>query len=239
MAPAYSGVLADFIRWLLTNGHTGGFAAKVAGHRDWYVQDISGQPNDIRIAGNTAQLAAAAELFAAYLSDVWPEALEQFRQFASVDLIAVRDVITAGSQNEQESRILLSTLDDLIETGKVRVEGFHRGPNPRNEHAPLIGRYSGALGWPRAPMFAAYELNLGACLAEVNTFLRQQGRPEIRATPRTLLRQLREGGLLLDRNGEPLSAGMAASGDSTVTQRIGGTPMRVFRLVAAALDDPH
>jgi hypothetical protein len=237
MAPEYAGVTADFIRWLLAGGHTARFATRVAELRGYYVQGIIGEPNDIRIAGNIAQLAAAGELFAAYLSDLWPEALEQFRQFASVDLIALRDRTVTGSRDEQESKILCSALADLIESGRVQVKHCNRGPIPRDEHAPFIGGYCDSSLSQRGRVPASYGLNMSACLAEVNTFLREQGRPEIRATHKALLRQLREDGLLLDSDGQPLSAGPAAAGDSTVTQRIGGAPVRVFRLMATALDD--
>jgi hypothetical protein len=67
----YSGVMGDFIRWLLAEKRTASFAPRVDSWRQRYYSDVAGQQNDLRIACNLALLAGAFELIAEYLGDVW------------------------------------------------------------------------------------------------------------------------------------------------------------------------
>src|SRR5262249_5742447 len=67
----YSGVMADFIRWLLVNKRREVFEQRFIELRKRFYGDVAGQQNDIRVATNLALLGAAFEQFAEYLGDVW------------------------------------------------------------------------------------------------------------------------------------------------------------------------
>jgi hypothetical protein len=56
----YSGVMADFIRWLLAEGQCEEFARRFEQLQGRYYSDVAGQQNDIRIASNLALLGASS-----------------------------------------------------------------------------------------------------------------------------------------------------------------------------------
>ena len=58
----YSGVTADLVRWLLATGGLDHFARRVDQLRTHFSRGVEGQQNDMRIAGNFAQLGAAERL---------------------------------------------------------------------------------------------------------------------------------------------------------------------------------
>lgn len=120
MSEHYSGVTADFIRWLLAQGHTHTFAERVRQHRGSYHADINGQQNDSRIAGNFALLAAAGELILAYLGDVWPDAPTVASEFVQQDLVELRNQMLHEVREEQESTVFLRILSDLLLQSTLR-----------------------------------------------------------------------------------------------------------------------
>jgi hypothetical protein len=234
MSPYYAGLTADFIQWLLAGGHTARFAELVAGHRARFLADIAGRPNDIRVAGNVALFAAAGELMFGYLSEVWPEARNEFEEFISADLVALRDRVVQDSHDEQDYRILLRLLSDRLALGRVQIKGLSCAQIDK-DRVPVIGEACGIATTPGSAVGARqwYVLRMSACLAEVNQYLTEQRRPTIAATDKTLLRQLREAGLLVDEEGRPVPPG---PGTNTRRHRDGQEVYRVFRLAASALD---
>lgn len=122
MRPSYRGLTADFVRWLIAGGRTAGFVGHVERHRGRFYQDIVGRPNDARIAGNFALLAAAFEEFAVYLGDAWPGAEAEVRGYLEEDLVAARDRILGIAREQQASEIFLDTLRALLAHNKVRFQ---------------------------------------------------------------------------------------------------------------------
>jgi hypothetical protein len=181
----YSGVTADLIRWLLATGRTAGFQERVRELQDHYLADIRGQQNDFRIAGNFALLAAGFRLFAEYLGDVWPDWQAEAQQFLEEDLVAIRDHMLGEVKGQQESEIFLSTLRDLIGWGRLRIDGYSEGPHSA-DHRDTVGR--------RDLFSTDIFVSIPLALAAVQRCLRDQGRPELRLTLQTLVRQLWQDG---------------------------------------------
>jgi hypothetical protein len=147
----YSGVMADFIRWLLAEGRTEQFAARVEQHGAAYYQRIAGQQNDARIASNFARLAAAFAEFARYLADAWPTWQPEAQHFAGTILVGALDEMTEIVKCQQASAIFLETLGNLLEHGKVRVVGWYGGCDPEyTMNRPLVGKFNAAKPAPPA-----------------------------------------------------------------------------------------
>jgi hypothetical protein len=218
----YSGVMADFVRWLLSEGRLKVFTARYGELQQHYYSDIAGQQNDGRIASNLALLAASFEQFAEYLGDVWPEWREAVQAFIDKYLVEIRAEMLAEAKEQQVSEVFLRTLRELISFGYVRIDGLASQRDA--EHKPVIGRVAGMRS---GRLFGAAPERLEICtslaLAQVNSCLRQQGRPELKINESALLQQLREDGWLLDQNGEPLSDPKA---DPTFRPRIPGIGQR-------------
>ena len=217
----YSGVMADFIRWLLNEGRCDGFTQRFNELQGKFYNDVAGQQNDIRVATNLALLGAAFEKFAEYLGDVWVGWQEAVRKFVEEDLVEIRDGMLGEAKEQQASEVFLRTLGDLIRCNHVRIEGL---ANQRNaENKPLIGRVVGSRPVPGVNVMAGtnqdrLEICTSLAMAEVNSCLRQQGRSDLKVTQNALLQQLREDGRLLDQNGERLAVGS----DSTRRVRFEG-----------------
>ena len=203
----YSGVMADFIRWLLNEGRRDGFTQRFNQLQERYYNDVAGQQNDIRVATNLALLGAAFEKFAEYLGDVWDGWQEAVRKFVEEDLVAIRDGMLGEAKEQQVSEVFLRTLGDLVRCNHVRIEGRIGA-----EQMPVVGRMVGSRPVPGVTVRVGtnedrMEICTSLALAEVNTCLRQQGRSELKITERVLLQQLYEDGKLLDQKGERLASG--------------------------------
>jgi hypothetical protein len=226
----YSGVMADFIRWLLAEGQTGRFPVRFEELQQRYYGDVVGQQNDIRVATNLALLGAAFELFAEYLGDVWPGWQEAARKFIEEDLVAVRDGMLGEAKEQQASEVFLRTLGDLIRYNHVRIEEL--AGQREADHKPVIGRVVSTRPVPSTllpvgPNQDRLEICTSLALAQVNGCLRQQGRSELKITESALLQQLREDGKLLAQDGVPLAEG------AEPTRRVrleGGRQLRAFAI---------
>ena len=120
----YRGWTAAFIAHMLKNGLDEGFNGRVGHWHVEYLRRIQGKANDARIASNHACLAAALQLFAGFMKEVWPEADEAAADFAE-EYLAELVVEAAGAvEEETPARIFLDTLSDLIAFGRVRIEGI-------------------------------------------------------------------------------------------------------------------
>ncbi len=123
MSPLYRGLMADFLTWAISEAKGSAFADRVEHWQRHYYQSIRGRQNDARIAGNHALLAAAFEIFAAYMQDVWPGAAQEAEEFALIDLAEMVAVSVGSAEAEQASTIFLETLRSLLDWGRVRFEG--------------------------------------------------------------------------------------------------------------------
>jgi hypothetical protein len=238
----YSGVTGDFVRWLLAEGRTQQFAARVEHHGAAYYQRIAGQQNDARIASNFARLAAAFEEFARYLADAWPAWQLEAQRFAGTILVRALDEMTEIVKGQQASAIFLETLGNLVEHGKVRVVGWNGDCDPElKTHRPLVGKFDPLM--PQSctahakskPAFRegdVFAINLPLALEAVQESLRRRGRPELRVTEPTLLAQLAEDGKLVDAAGKPVTS---ATPKKTKAVRIEGASLRAARIPAQFL----
>jgi hypothetical protein len=227
----YSGVMADFIRWLIANNRTNVFADRVTALQQRFYADVAGQQNDSRVATNLALLGAAFEQMAEYLSDVWPDWEAETQRFIDEDLLAIRGDMLGEVKDQQASEVFLRTLAELIRFNNVRIDGLMM---QGQDAAPnlVVGRLAGVRPGPLGvPLPVQDQGRLEICtslaLAQVNACLRQQGRTELKITESALLQQLREDGKLLDQNGEPLPP------DSKPTRLLrleGARQVRVFAI---------
>jgi hypothetical protein len=247
----YPGVMADFIRHLIANNRGPAFATRVAELQARYYREVTGSDNDVRIAGNFAMLAAAFEEFADYLRDAWQGADEAKRVFVERHVPELRQATLADVSDQKASRLFLSTLAVLVQQGAVRINGHLPGGTASPGMAPLIGKTVPAdePRWQDAPTTAApavgrrapiarhedtaLEIWTSAALGQVQQALRQQGKPLLSVTEKTLLQQLREDGVLLDRNNQPLAH--EGTEDATRQLKIGETNRKAFRILHRTL----
>ena len=110
MSPLYCGLMADFLAWVILEGKGPAFANRVEHWQRHYYRLIRGRQNDARISGNHGLLAAAFEIFATYLQDVWPDAGQEAEEFALVDLAEMVSVSVGAAEAEQASTIFLESL---------------------------------------------------------------------------------------------------------------------------------
>jgi hypothetical protein len=225
----YSGVMADFIRWLIAGDRVEIFRKRFEELQKRFYGDVAGQQNDIRVATNLAQLGAAFEQFAEYLGDVWADWHEAANVFVENNLIEIRSAMLGEAKQQQASEVFLGTLAELIRLRRVGIQGSNQYSS---EHTPIVGR-SVVPRFVAGPVLTAgpnpdrFEISTSLALAEVNKCLRQQGRPDLKITGSALLQQLCEDGKLLDQNGEPLTKG------SELTHRArleDGRQQRVFTI---------
>jgi hypothetical protein len=116
----YSGVTADFVRWLLAEDRCAAFAVRFGDLQQRYYGDVAGQQNDIRVATNLALLGAAFELFAEYLGGVWEGWQEAAKKFVEEDLVTIRDAMLGEAKEQQASEVFLRTLAELVRFSHVR-----------------------------------------------------------------------------------------------------------------------
>jgi hypothetical protein len=189
--PQYSGVTADFIRYLLANGRMEAFVTRVGELKDYYFRPIAGEINDLRIGSNLALLAASFEEIARYLADVWPDYAGECTRFVEHELVAMRGVMLKELKEQEPIGVFLKILAEMIEDGEVAI--LDRG---RSESGRVIGKQL-------RPGILQVSTHLSlTCVQET---LRRQRQPALPMTPRTLLSRLRSEGKLLAPNGMPLS----------------------------------
>jgi hypothetical protein len=207
----YSGVMADFLAWLLKNGRTGDFAKQVRGYQARYYQQVHGQPNDARVAANLAVLAAAHAQFAEYLGeDAWPVWEDEVKWFGEECVPAMLSQMMVSVREQRPIEIFWNTLVDQVRCGRVRFDEYES-----HSHAPVIGKYDFATTPARkAIVWVSTEM----ALAEVQKSLRDQGRPPLPLRPQQIPELLKKEGKLLDRSGQPIPAD--AKGSVTQQRRL-------------------
>jgi hypothetical protein len=239
----YSAVMADFISWLLAEGRTQQFAARVKQHEAAYYARVAGEQNDSRIASNFGRLAAAFAEFARYLSDAWPTWHKEAQRFSGTILVRALDEMTEIVKCQQASAIFLETLGNLLEHSKVRVVKWYGDCESPEElkNRPRVGKFEAATPLP----YAAYgkpkpahqkgdifAINLPLALEAVQESLRRRARPELRVTEQTLLAMLAEDGKLVDAQGKKVTS---ATPKKTKAVRIEGASLRAVRIPAEFL----
>ena len=207
----YSGVMADFIRWLIAGARSTKFTDRVTELQRRYYSDVKGQQNDSRIATNLALLGAAFEQMAEYFGDVWGDWAVETKRFVEEDLLAIRDEMLGEVKEQQTSEIFLRTLADLIRFNHVRIDGL-RDQGQDAIHKPVIGKVAGV----RRGQFGGtvpgvdqgrLEICTSIAWMEVNRCLQSQSRSPLKGSESMLLRQLAESGKLLDASGQPMKGG--------------------------------
>jgi Domain of unknown function (DUF927) len=163
----YSGLLADYLVWLMQRNVPARFANHVHSSVSTYQALIAGQPNDMRIASNFGVLAAAYLYFAEYLSDVWPNARVRAQQFINRDLVELMQNMVQHVKAHRDIDVFWDTLQDLMDNKRVRFDSNERGQGPQ------IGKIDGA--------------NVAVCpalaLQEVQKCLKEQGRAQLALRP--------------------------------------------------------
>jgi hypothetical protein len=248
----YPGVMADFIRHVIANNRGEAFAARVRELQARYYREVTGSDNDVRVAGNFAMLAAAFEEIADYLRDVWHGVNEAKRAFVERHIPEFRQATLADVSDQKASRLFLSTLAVLVQQGAVRINGHVPGipapqgtppligktvPSdaPRSQEsqattaAPAVGRQGAAANREDT----ALEIWTSAALGQVQQALRQQGKPPIAITEKMLLQQMREDGVLLGRDNQPLAR--EGTEDATRQVKIGEVNRKAFRILYRTL----
>jgi hypothetical protein len=212
----YSGVTADFIRWLLVQDYPARYADLVRELQSRYAKDVVGQQNDQRIAGNLAQLGASFRIFAEYLSDVWPAWEAEVQRFLEEDLVTILGTMLRGARQQQESEIFLAELSELLEYRRITLDRWR----PGEDHVPQVGKQEGDI---KDNLVA---LSLRLALAEVQKSLRAQDKPLLQVTEPTLIRQLHEDGHL---------AGTEQDESASKQRRLDGAQARCVILKGTAL----
>jgi hypothetical protein len=218
--PYYRGLTADFIRWLIVEGRLAGFKANVERHRKKFFSDVSGRPNDARIAGNFALLAASFEEFALYMADAWPDSEDQARCYIEDDLMALRDRVLGIAQEQQSSEIFLETLRTLLAHNKVRFD---------HDNKASIESYSGEVIGKATSEF--YEVSIPMAMAAVQGHLRRQGRDELKVSQSNLIQQLEAAEKIVP---PPTKAG--AEGEKTRPLYLQGKKVRCVRVKRTELE---
>jgi hypothetical protein len=207
----YRGWMATFLAHVIRNDLGQQFADRVQFWHRHFHQLIKGKANGARIASNHASLAAAFELFAGFMRDVWTEADEAARVFADEYLGAL--VIEAAGSVEEETagRILLDTLAELIAFERARIDGIGSLIKEDNtqEKGKIVGRLVSS-GWPHSKSLGQLGdedvilLSTKLSMAAVQAHLRSQGKQPLQISERTLLDQLTHLEVLLDENHQPI-----------------------------------
>jgi hypothetical protein len=234
MSPLYRGFMADFLAWVIREGRGAVFAERVEHWQRHYYQSIAGRQNDARIAGNHALLAAAFEQMAAYLEDVWPAAAEEAEEFALEDVARMVAASVGSAEADQGSNVFLEALRALLDWGRVRLEAPGGGAGGEKNRGAVVGRIvaGGPVDGDRV-----VELSLAMALQAVQRSLRQQNKPPLQVSEKTLISQLEAEGVLLDRDNRPLAPGGAGNRSRQV--RIERRRVRVIRMTLADLLGPE
>jgi hypothetical protein len=175
---------------------------------------------------------------AAYLYDAWPDSEQAAADFALDDLAEMVREAAGAAEREQASVVFLEAVRELLDWGRVRLEGRAGGDRAGDGQgrATVIGRVAAGPSSGGGEADRVVELSIALALQAVNRSLRQQGRPALQVGEKTLIGQLEAEGLLVDREGRPVAAG--EPGVKSRQVRIERRRVRVIRLPLAALLGP-
>jgi hypothetical protein len=134
----YSGIMGRYIHWLLRTDRTGDIKKMEHKYQQQFYQSIAGKQNDSRIAHNLAVNMIGFELFCDFISDAEGGIVDFFDTRKLVEdhmkiLEEVRNKSIILVKEEQASNIFLRVLSELINSGRVTIEGeIPSDPPPRN-----------------------------------------------------------------------------------------------------------
>lgn len=238
----YRGWMAAFIADYIRHDRASEFRTRVEHWQRRYLERIRGRTNDSRIATNHACVAAAFELFASFMKDVWgeAEAAAAVRSFAE-DYLEEMVMAAAGDvEADTPARIFLRILGDQITFGRVRIDGL--GPtiyyDDGREKDKIVGRMFRSTFCTLRSLTDLHDddviqLSLSFARAAVQGQLRQEGRPDLQITDRTLVNQLASLGCLVDPDDQqPIADGHV--GERTKKARIRGKSVNAVCIRAAA-----
>lgn len=215
MREAYSGITLDFVRWLLAEGFPAKYEAVFSRIRQRFLDVIAGKcSNDARIAGNHAVLLIGFAHMAYNLRNVWPAWHEEvlwFHDHLGEKLQGM--AVTSSSMADWQK--FLDGLAALQSHGKVRFRGEEGG-------GAIVGRKLGG---------GVLAIATGLALRKVKEYWQAMGDP-MEAGAGQLYRQLKEQGILLNRDGDPLKTGDASTVQfrfETDRQQCILLPEKVFR----------
>ncbi len=237
----YRGWTAAFVADFIRRDRGAEFKTRVDHWQRRYLERIRGRTNDSRIATNHACVATAFELFASFMGDVWgeAEAAAAVASFAEDHLEAMVIAAAGDVEADTPARIFVRILGDQIDFGRVRIGGL--GPrivdDDSREKEKVVGQLTRMPG--RTPMClaeldhdAVIKLCISFAQAAVQGQLRQEGRPELQITVRTLIDQLASLGCLVDPdNQQPIAEGHG--GERTKKARIRGQSVNAVWIRAA------
>jgi hypothetical protein len=229
MSPLYRGFMADFLAWIVREGCGAIFAGRVEHWQGHYYESVAGMQNDARIAGNHALLAAAFDQMTAYLGDVWPEATSAAEDFATVDVRGMVEASVGAAAEDQGSTVFLEAIRALLHWDRVRLEA-PGGATGETKRSAIIGRI---VAGRTAVGEEVVELSVAMALQAVQRSLRQQGKPPLNVSEKTLIAQLEADNRLLDRNDRPVEPGR--EGHRSRQVRIDQRRVRVIRMKLADL----
>jgi hypothetical protein len=230
MSPLYRGLMADFLAWVIREGRGAIFAQRVEHWQRDYYTSIRGRQNDARIAGNHALLAAAFEQLVTYLRDLWPESAGAAEEFATVDVARMVVASVGSAEEDQRSTVFLEALLALLNWGRVRLESPGGGAAGEKSRGAVVGRI---VAGTSADGEGVVELSVAMALQVVQRSLRQQGKPPLQVSEKTLIAQLEAEGLLVGRDNRPIVPGRGGNHSRQV--RIEGRRVRVIRMKLADL----
>jgi hypothetical protein len=215
---------------VIREGRGAVLAERVEHWQRHYYGRIAGRQNDARIAGTVAPLAASFEQMAAYLGDVWPGASEAAEAFATVDVAGMVAASVGSAEADQGSAVFLESIRGLLDWGQARLEAPGGGGVGEKDRGKVIDRM---VAGASADGEEIVELSVAMALRAVQPSLRQQGKPPLQVSEKTLISQLEAEGLLLDRDNRPILPG--GGGNRSRKVRIERRRVRVIRVMLAHL----
>jgi hypothetical protein len=220
--------MAAFLAHVIRNNLGEQFRTRVQQWYHAYYKRIEGRPNDARIATNHACLAAAFDLFADFMKEVWPEAEEAARTFAEDYLAGLVDEAAGAVEDETPARIFLNTLGELIAYGRIYIVGIDGTYVETDKNRDRIVGYmvhSNSSYQKPFNLIGDEEIivvSIPMALKAVQEQLRGQNRELLQVSERTLLDQLAALGVLVDPDNVKRLIDKDHSGERTKKTRIRG-----------------
>jgi hypothetical protein len=134
-----------------------------------------------------------------------------------------------SAEEDQASAVFLDTLRALLDWGRARIEGLG-GADDEKDRGAVVGRI---IADATVDEDRVVELSMAMALQAVQRSLRQQGKPPLQVSEKTLIAQLHADGLLLDKGNQPAAPGRGGKHSHQV--RIERRRVRVIRMRLADL----
>jgi hypothetical protein len=129
-------------------------------------------------------------------------------EFATVDVAGMVAASVGAAAEDQGSEVFLEALRALLHWGRVWLESPDGGGAGEKSRGAVVGRIVGS---GSSDSGRVVELSVAMALQAVQRSLRQQGKPPLQVSERTLIAQLEADGILLDRDNRPIAPGCAGN----------------------------